>query len=141
MFFVGRVRGYKVYVIIRDLIEEGKDAEFLDKSGCYQVNWDRAIECYADYKQKKDPHFNSRGYSRSELSNGLRTALLSDSHQKDGAKEYFESRKRNHDDEIVKRKFQMPCKVFKFFYGSAELSDNSEEQDEQVRKRHLSKVS
>ena len=139
MFFVGHARRYEVYGIIRDLIEEGKDAEFVDKSGCYLVNWDRAIECYADYKRKKDPNF--KDYSRPKLSNKLRSALLSDSHRKDGAKEYFESRKRNNDDEIVMRKFQMPRKVFKFFYGNAELSDNSEEQDEQVRKRHLSKVS
>ena len=141
MYFVGRARGYEVYGIIRDLIEEGKDAEFVDKSGCYLVNWDRAIECYKDYKRKKDPNFNSRDHSRSKLSNKLRTALLSNSHKKDGAKEYRESRKRNNDDEVVKRKFQMPHKVFEFFYGNAELSDNSEEQDEQVRKRHLSKIS
>ena len=43
--------------------------------------------------------------------------------------------------EVVERQFQMPCKVFKSLIGNAESSDIIEEQDEQVRKRHLSKVS
>lgn len=139
MYFVGCAHGYGVYRIIRDLIEEGKDAKFVDKSGHYLVNWVRALECYADYKRKKNPDFNSRDQSRQKLSNSLRSALLSNSYMKDGAKEYSNLRIRNDDNEVVERQFQMPHKVFKSLFGNAELSHSSEEQDEQVRRRHLSK--
>ena len=141
MYFVGCAHGYGIYGIIRDLIEEGKDAKFVDRSGRYKVNWDTALECYVDYKQRKDPQFNSRDHSRRKLSNKLRSALLSSSYMKDGAKEYLESRKRNNDDEVVERQFQMPHEVFKSLFGKAELSDSGEEQDQQERRRHLSKVS
>ena len=46
----------------------------------------------------------------------------------------------NNVQEVVERQFQMPHTVFKSLIGNAESSDVSEEQDEQVRKRHLSKV-
>ena len=137
MYFVGRARDYGVYGIIRDLIKEGC-AKFVNNSGHYLVNWDRALEYYEAYRRKKDPNFN---VPRRRLSNDLRSALLSSSYMKDGAKEYRESRKRNNDDEVVERQFQMPHKVFKSLFGNAESSDSSEEQVEQVRKRHLSKVS
>ena len=141
MYFVGRAHGYEVYGIIRDLIVEGKDAKFVDKSGRYVLNWVRALDCYADYRVKKNPDFNSTDQSRRKASNSLRTALLSNSYKKDGAKEYRESRKRNEEDEIVERQFQMPRKVFESLFGNSELSDSSEEQDEQERERHLSEVS
>ena len=140
MYFVGYTRGYGVYGIMRDLIMEGKDAELVGTSGCYRVNWDRALERYADYKRKKNRDPDSKDQSRRKLSNCLRSALLTKSYKEDGAKEYSTLiGKRNDDGEIVERQFQMPRKVFKFFFGNAELSDNSEEQDEQVKKRHLSK--
>ena len=141
MHFVGSAHGYGVYGIIQVLIEEGKDVQFVDKSGRYLVNWVRALECYADYKRKKNPDFNSRDQSRRNLSNSLRSALLSGSYKKDGAQEYSKSRKYNDDDEVVERQFQMSHKVFKFLFGNAELSDSREEQDEQERRRHLSQVS
>lgn len=145
----GCAHGYGVYRIIQDLIEEGKDAKFVDKSGCYLVNWERALECYADYKRKKNPDLNSGGQSRQTLSNGLRSALLSKSYLKDGAIEYRNLRKCNDDNKVVQRQFQMPHKMFRSLFGNAELSDSSEEQDgkkerkkvRKVRKRHLSKVS
>lgn len=49
----GCAHGYGVYGIIRDLIEEGTLAKFVDESGCYLVNWVRALDCYADYKRRK----------------------------------------------------------------------------------------
>ncbi|XP_044167053.1 uncharacterized protein LOC122951080 [Acropora millepora] len=130
MYFVGRARGYGVYGIIRDLIEEGS-AKFVNNSGRYLVNWVKALEYYEAYKRKKNPDFNSRDQSRQKLSNSLRSALLSNSYKKDGAKEYVKSRKRNNDDEVVERQFQTPHKVFKSLFGNAEPSDSSEEQDEQ----------
>lgn len=141
MNFVGRAHGYEVYCIVRDLIEEGKDAKFVDDSGRYVLNWVRALNCYADYSRKKNPDFNSTDRSRRKASNNLRTALLSKTYKKDGAKEYRESAKRNEEGEIVERQFQMPRKVYEFFFGNAELSGSSEEQDEQERGRHLSEVS
>lgn len=139
MYFVGCAHGYGVYGIIRDLIEEGKDAKWVDTSGCYLVNWDRALECYADYKRKKNRDPDSKEQSRRERSNCLRSALLSKAYKKDGAKEYSKLGKRNDEGEIIERQFQMPRKVFISLFGNAELSDSSEEQDEQVRRRHLSK--
>ena len=140
MYFVGRALDYGVYGIIRDLIEEGS-AKFVDDSGRYLVNWVKALEFYAAYKRKIDEYFNITGHSRRTLSNGLRSALHSSSYMKDGAKEYPSSNKVNNVQEVVERQFQMPHMVFKSLIGNAESSDISEEQDEQVRKRHLSKVS
>ena len=138
MYFVGREHDYGVYGIIRDLIIKEGSAKFVNNSGRYVVNWDRALEYYEAYRRKKDPDFNR---PRRRLSNDLRSALLSSSYKKDGAKEYRESRKRRNDDEVVERQFQMPHKVFKSLFGNTESSDSSEAQDEQVRKRRLSKVS
>ena len=116
------------------MMEEGS-AKFVNDSGRYLVNWVKALEYYEAYRQKKDPDFN---IPRRTLSNHLRSALLSSSYAKDGAKEYFSSQRVNNVHQIVERQFQMPCKVFESLFGNAESSDISEEQDEQVRKRHLS---
>ncbi|XP_015780500.1 PREDICTED: uncharacterized protein LOC107358408 [Acropora digitifera] len=118
---------YEVYGIIQDMIKKGR-AKFVNDSGRYWVDWDRALEFYEAYRRKKNPYIN---LSRRQLSNDLRSALLSSSYKKDGAKEYHESKKRNNDDEVVERQFQMPHKVFKSLFGNAECSDISEEQDEQ----------
>ena len=142
MYFVGGARDYGIYGIIQDLWKEN-NANFVNDSGRYRVNWVRALDLYADYKRKKDPHFNLTDHSRRALSNSLKTALLSKSYKRDGADEYTDSKKYNSNGIVVERQFQMPHKVFKSFFGNAEPSDSStsEEQDEQERKRHLSKVS
>ena len=75
MYFVGCARDYGVYGIILDLIKEGS-AKFVNNSGRYVVNWDRALEYYEAYRRKKDPEFN---VPRRRLSNDLRSALLSSS--------------------------------------------------------------
>ena len=137
MYFVGCARDYGVYGIIQNMMQEGS-AKFVNNSGRYLVDWVKALEYYKAYRQKRDPDFN---LLRRKLSNHLRTALLSSSYKKDGAKEYPSSKRVNNVQEVVERQFQMPCKVFKSLFGNAESSDISEEQDEQVRKRHLSKVS
>ena len=129
MYFVGRAHGYGVYGIIHDLIEKG-NAKFVNNSGRYLVNWVKALEYYEAYRRKKNPYFN---VSRRQLSNHLRSALLTSSYVKDGAIEYRESRKCDNDDEVVERQFQMPHKVFKSLFGNAEPSDSTEEKDEQVR--------
>ena len=140
MYFVGSADGYGVYGFIRDLIVEGKDAKFVDKKGRYVLNWPRALDRYADYKAKKNPHFKSTNQTRRKASNSLRSALLN-FYKKDGAREYKESKKVNEKDQVVERQFQMPPRVFESLFRNAELSDGSEEQDKQERKRHLSEVS
>ena len=138
--FVGSADAYGVYGFIRDLILEGKDAKFVDKRGRYVLNWPRALDCHADYKAKKNPHFKRTNQTRRKASNSLRSALLN-FYKKEGACEYKESKKVNAKDEVVERQFQMPPRVFESLFRNAELLDSCEEQDEQERKRHLSEVS
>ena len=142
MYFAGSVDSYGVYGFIRDLILEGKVAKWVNHSGRYVVlDWSRALDRYADYKAKKNPLFKRTNQSRRNASNRLRAALLN-AHKKDGAKEYMESKKVNEKDQVVQRQFQMPPRVFESLFRNTELSDSSEEQDEQEKKRlHLSEVS
>ena len=44
--------GRSVYHFIRDLIQKGKDARFVNKEGRYVLNWSRTLERYASYKSK-----------------------------------------------------------------------------------------
>ena len=137
--FVGGASGNGIYDFIRDLImEAGNDAEFVGKRGRYRLNWPRALDRYADYKAKKNPHFKRTNQSRRKASNSLRSALL---YKKEGAWEYMESKKVNEKDQVVERQFQMPSTVYEALFSDAKLSDIYEEQDEQERKRHLSEVS
>ena len=140
MSFVGGADGYGVYGFIRHLIIEGKVAKFVNKRGRYVLNWPRALDCYAVYKAKKNPHCKRMNQNRRTASNSLRSALLN-FYKKEGAREYKESKKINAKDEVVERQFQMPPRVFESLFRNAELSDSGEEQDSQERKRHLSVVS
>ena len=106
---------------------EGRDARFVDKKGRYVINWSRALECYHDYKSKRNPQYNSKNIDRRKASNGLRGALLN-SYKKEGAKEYKDCKKVNEKDEVVERQFQMPPRVFESLFGpNAQLSDDSSE--------------
>ncbi|XP_044172491.1 uncharacterized protein LOC122963174 isoform X2 [Acropora millepora] len=118
-------------------MEAGNDAEFVGKRGRYRLNWPRALDRYADYKAKKNPHFKRTNQSRRKASNSLRSALLN-FYKKEGAWEYMDSRKVNEKDQVVERQFQMPSTVYEALFIDAKLSDIYEEQDEQERKRHLS---
>ena len=102
--------GRSVYHFIRDLIQKGKDARFVNKEGRYVLNWSRTLERYASYRPKSKK-------SRREASNGLRTALLNN-YKKDRAMEYLGSRKINDKGEVIERQFQMPHKVFESLIGS-----------------------
>lgn len=119
-----------VYGLIRDLLVEGKDARFVNRRGRYVLNWSRALDCYADYKARKNPHFKSKNLTRRKASNGLRSALLN-FYKKEGAKEYKESKKVNDKDEVVERQFQMPSRVFESLFGNTVPSGESEQEDEQ----------
>ncbi|XP_068675763.1 uncharacterized protein [Montipora foliosa] len=119
-----------VYGLIRDLLVEGKDARFVNRRGRYVLNWSRALDCYADYKARKHPHFKSKNLTRRKASNGLRSALLN-FYKKEGAKEYKESKKVNDKDEVVERQFQMPSRVFESLFGNTVPSGESEQEDEQ----------
>lgn len=142
MYFAGSADGRGVYGFMRDLILEGKVAKWVNNSGRYIVrDWSRALDCYADYKAKKNPLFKRTNQSRGKASNRLRAALLN-AYKEDGAKEYMESKKVNEKNQVVERQFQMPSSVFESLFRNTELSDSGEEQDEQERKRlHLSEVS
>ena len=108
---------------------EGKDARFVDKKGRYVINWSRALECYHDYKSKRNPQYNSKNIDRRKASNGLRGALLN-SYKNEGAKEYKDCKKVNEKDEVVERQFQMPPRVFESLFGSdVQLSDDSSEHE------------
>ncbi|XP_067028202.1 uncharacterized protein [Acropora muricata] len=134
----GGANGYGVYGFIRDLIMEGKDAEFVDNRGRYRLNWPRALDRYAHYKAKKKPDLKRTNQTnRRADSNRLRSALLN-SYKKEGAREHKESKKVNENDQVVERQFQMPPRVFEALFSDAKLSDSNEEQDEQDGKRHLS---
>ena len=119
---------------------EGKDAEFVDSRGRYRLNWPRALDRYADYQAKKNPHFKGTNQTRRKASNSLRSALLN-FYKNKGAQEYKESKKVNEKDQVVERQFQMPPRMFEALFSDARHSDSNEEQDEQERKRHLSEVS
>ena len=121
-------------------MEAGKDAKFVDNRGRYRLNWPRALDRYADYKAKKNPHFKGTNQNRRKASNSLRSALLN-FYKKEGAWEYKESKKVNEKDQVAERQFQMPPRVFEALFSDAKLSDSNEEQDEQEGKRHLSEVS
>ena len=109
------------------MIREGKDAKFLEKKGHYVLNWSSALERYAIYKSKKNPLFKSKNINRKKASNGLRAALLN-IYKKDGAKEYKGRKTRNENEEVIKRQFQMPPKVFQSLFGSkVELSDDGDQ--------------
>ena len=140
MYFVESADGYGVYGFIRDVIVEGEDANFFDRSGCYVPNWSTALDRYTDYKAKKHRQLERKNLTKGQTINSLRSALLS-FYKKEGAQEYHESRKVNVEGQVVERQFQMPSRVFKSLSRNAELSDSGEEQDEQERKRHLSEVS
>ena len=121
-------------------MEAGSDAELVGNTGRYRLNWPRALDRYADYKAKKNPHFKRTNQTRRKASNSLRSALLN-FYKNEGAREYKESKKVNAKDEVVERQFQMPPRVFEALFSDAKLSDSNEEQDEKERKRHLSEVS
>ena len=107
---------------------EGRDARFVNKEGRYVINWSRALECYHDYKSKRNPQYNSNDISRRKASNGLRGALLNS--YKKGAKEYADCRKFNEKNEVVERQFQMPPRVFESLFGSnVQLSDDGSEHE------------
>lgn len=134
----GGARGCGIYGFIRDLImEAGNDAELVGKTGRYRLNWPRALDRYADYKAKKNPHFKRTNQTRRKANNSLRSALLN-YYKKEGAREYKESKKVNAKDQVVERQFQMPPRLFEALFSDVKLSDSNEEQDEQERKRHLS---
>ncbi|XP_015755619.1 PREDICTED: uncharacterized protein LOC107335147 isoform X2 [Acropora digitifera] len=133
----GGANGYGVYYFIRDLIMEGKDAEFVDNTGRYRLNWPRALDRYADYKAKRNHQSKVTNQKRRKASNGLRSALLN-FYKKEGAWEFMESKKVNAKSQVVERQFQMPPRVLETLFSDAKLSDSNEEQDEQEGKRHLS---
>ena len=118
-----------MYGIVRDLIVEGKDARFVNKKGRYVVNWSRALDCFTDYKAKKNPQFKSKKICRRKASNGFRAALLNH-YKKEGAKEFKESKKVNEKDEVVERQFQMPPRLFESLFRGVKITEDSEDDDQ-----------
>ncbi|XP_022800837.1 uncharacterized protein LOC111338602, partial [Stylophora pistillata] len=114
-----------VYHFIRELIEEGEYAWFINKEGRFLIKWDNAVELYIHYRAKKNPRFDTN-IDRRKASNSFREALLHRySDDADGAKEYEESRKFSGNNKVVERQFQMPLKVFRSLFGSGDQSETS----------------
>ena len=112
-----------VYLFIRELIQEGKYAWFVTEEGRFLIKWDKAVELYMEYRATKNPKFK-KNTNRRKASNALRAALLHH-YEKDGAKEFAESRKLGGKTKVIERQFQMPSSVFQSLFGSSvELPDN-----------------
>lgn len=111
-----------VYHFIRELIQEGEHAWFVDRDqGRFLIKWDPAVKLYIQYRAQKNPQFDT-SISRKRASNLLREALLY-RHSNEG-KEYEDSIKREKK-RVVERQFQMPLRVFHSLFGSSvELPSN-----------------
>ncbi|XP_078354245.1 uncharacterized protein LOC144638836 isoform X1 [Oculina patagonica] len=116
--------GGGVYCFIHDLIIKGKDARFVDGNGRFAINWASApMHYHTDFKSRTD------NISDKKASNNLRSALLN-SYEKEGAKEYKESHKKNEKGEIIERQFQMPPRILKSLFGSeVSLTDYDSKQE------------
>lgn len=126
-----------VYLFIRELIQEGKYAWFVTEEGRFLIKWDKAVELYMEYRATKNPKFK-KNTNRRKASNALRAALLHH-YEKDGAKEFAESRKLGGKTKVIERQFQMPSSVFQSLFGSSvELPDNRQHASgDQVLDCHL----
>ena len=114
-----------VYGFIRELIQEGKHAWFVNEEGRFLIKWDKAVELYMEYRATKNPKFRKKR-NLCKASNALRAALLHH-YKKDGAKEFAESRRLGGKTKVIERQFQMPSRVFQsLFRSSVELSENHE---------------
>ena len=114
-----------MYIFIRELIQKGEHAQFVNEEGRFLIKWDKAVELYMEYRATKNPKFK-RNADRRKASNTLREALLYH-YKNDGAKEFEESRRLGGKTKVIERQFQMPSGVFSsLFRSSVELSENHE---------------
>ena len=125
IFFCSLVLKDSVYGFIRELIQEGKHAWFVNEEGRFLIKWDKAVKRYLKYRATKNPKFRKKR-NLCKASNALRAALLHH-YKKDGAKEFTESRRLGGKTKVIERQFQMPSGVFSsLFRSSVELSENHE---------------
>ena len=106
-----------MYLFIRELIQEGEYAWFVNEEGRFLIKWDKAVELYMEYRATKNPKFK-KNTNRRKASNALRAALLHH-YEKDGAKEFAVSRKLGGKTKVIERQFQMPSSVFQSLFGSS----------------------
>ena len=108
-----------VYHFIRELIQEGKYAWFVNQEGRFRIKWEDAVELYIQYRAKKNPGYDLKS-ERKKASNSFREGLLRRyCDDADGAKEYGECQKVGEKKKVVEREFQMPSKVFHSLFGSS----------------------
>ena len=98
-----------MYGFVWELINDGKHAQFVDNKGRYFIDWQAAIELY--YDRQASQGGQQKPFNRSDASKKLHGALLNH-FVKDGAKEYKECRHFNDRNEVIKRQFQMPPRIF-----------------------------
>ena len=115
------LQGKKIplYHFIRELIQEGKYAWFVNQEGRFRIKWDNAVERYIEYRAKKNPS-DDLNIDRKKASNSFREGLLRRyCDDADGAKEYEDCHKVGENKKIVEREFQMPSKVFHSLFGTS----------------------
>ena len=111
-----------MYLFIKELIQEGEYAWFVNDQGRFLIKWDKAVELYIEYRATKNPKFKKVKNQR-KASNALRAALVHH-FENDGAKEFAESRKLGGQTKVIERQFQMPSSVFQSLFGSSvEITD------------------
>ena len=116
------LQGKKIplYHFIRELIQEGKYAWFVNQEGRFRIKWDNAVERYIEYRAKKNPSFDLN-IDRKKASNSFREGLLRRYRDDaDGPKEYEDCQKVGENKKIVEREFQMPSEVFHSLFGTSE---------------------
>ena len=106
-----------MYLFIRELIQEGECAWFVNEEGRFLIKWDKAVELYMEYRATENLKFK-KNTNRRGASNAFREALLRH-FENDGAKEFAESRKLGGQTKVIERQFQMPSSVFQSLFGSS----------------------
>lgn len=114
-----------MFHFIREMIQEGKCAWFVDRNGRYRVKWEDIVTRHIEYRQKKKVGISSK-ISWKQASNNLRESLLR-RYCKDGAKENEERQTLGKKRKIVEREFQMPHEVFRKLFVPSEIQLPDEE--------------
>ena len=114
-----------MFHFIREMIQEGKCAWFVDRNGRYRVKWEDIVTRHIKYRKKKKGGI-TLNITWKQASNNLRESLLR-RYCKDGAKEYEERQTLGKKRKIDEREFQMPPEVFRKLFVPSEIQLPDEE--------------
>ena len=114
-----------MFHFIREMIQEGKCAWFVDRNGRYRVKWEDIVTRHIKYREKKKGGI-TLNITWKQASNNLRESLLH-RYCNDGAKEYEELQTLGKKRKIDEREFQMPHEVFRKLFVPSEIQLRSEE--------------